>query len=277
MTNVSRSKTSRISTGSKIQFLQILLCVLLGTTVAGSYFMQKMLGEKQHQMLGRMESVSDLMNEIKAIQLDAVQVQQYVQDIAATRGQDGLDDGLDEAATHAESFKKRIADATSMAQKLGASDIVSSLGETSNTFGPYYEMGVAMAKAYVAEGPAGGNKLMSAFDGKATAIGDAMDKLIAIGQSKQNDITKEAAQLQAQNNSFLVALIAVGGFAIFVGVGVVLLTFILQRQASTAQKAADKLSAERAEEAQRNVEIVNSVITKLSGGLQGMAEGHLDH
>jgi methyl-accepting chemotaxis protein len=60
--------------------------------------------------------VVPLINVAKGLELDVGQVQQYLQDISATRGQDGLDSGFKEAEESAESFKKNIAEAKRLAQ-----------------------------------------------------------------------------------------------------------------------------------------------------------------
>ncbi len=53
---------------------------------------------------------------IKDIEIDVVQVQQFLQDYAATRAEDGLDDGLNEAAKAAAAFATHVADAGAIAR-----------------------------------------------------------------------------------------------------------------------------------------------------------------
>jgi methyl-accepting chemotaxis protein len=53
-----------------------------------------------------------LIQTAKEIELDVVQVQQFLSDISATRGQDGLDDGFKEAQRFAEKFDHDVAAAT---------------------------------------------------------------------------------------------------------------------------------------------------------------------
>ena len=56
----------------------------------------------------------------KQIQLDIVQVQQFLTDVSATRGQDGLNDGWAEAQSNSEAFKTDIARAHVLAKELNA-------------------------------------------------------------------------------------------------------------------------------------------------------------
>ena len=116
---------------------------------------------------------------IKDIQLDVVQVQQWITDISATRGLPGFDDGFTEAAAFAEKFKEDVAAARELALALELSDVVVALNEVEKAFGPFYETGVKMGETYVAEGPEAGNVMMEEFDGVAGAMGDNMEALLA--------------------------------------------------------------------------------------------------
>src|SRR3989339_13233 len=120
-----------------------------------------------------------LMVLIKDIQLDVVQVQQWISDISATRGLPGFDDGFTEAANFAQKFGEDVSKARELATKLELTEIVTALNETEKAFKPYYETGVKMGKIYVAEGPEQGNVMMSQFDGVAGAMGENMDALTA--------------------------------------------------------------------------------------------------
>jgi len=130
-----------------------------------------------------LDRVLPLVKTIKDIQFDVVQVQQWLSDISATRGQDGLNDGLDVAASFAKKFNQDVATARDLAGKLELSEVVTSLDAARQAFGPYYEAGQRMAHTYVAEGPAGGNKLMPNFDAAAEAISNAVDKLVTAAET----------------------------------------------------------------------------------------------
>ena len=61
--------------------------------------------------------------------------------------------------------------------------IVDALDQVTVAFGPYYQIGQTMAKAYVADGPTAGNKMMSEFDERCEALSATMETLIALSQS----------------------------------------------------------------------------------------------
>jgi methyl-accepting chemotaxis protein len=108
------------------------------------------------------------------IKFDVVQVQQWLTDISATRGLDGLNDGIDVAADYAEDFQV----ATAQLEELRP-DLAADIDELRTVFAEYHDAGLAMAEAYIAGGPAEGNPMMASFDAAAGAMGETVDRLVA--------------------------------------------------------------------------------------------------
>ena len=115
----------------------------------------------------------DLTASVKDVQFDIVQVQQWLTDVSATRGLDGLNDGPQLAEEYAQKFSEDAGKAKAIALQLGQQVIADSLDQVVSAFPTYYDTGKRMAAAYVAEGPAGGNKLMAEFDASAQTLADA--------------------------------------------------------------------------------------------------------
>jgi methyl-accepting chemotaxis protein len=107
------------------------------------------------------------------IKLDVVQVQQWLTDISATRGRDGLDDGFDVAAEFAADFHAATAELEALRPELGPQ-----LDELEAVFADYHAAGIAMAEAYIEGGPASGNPMMGEFDAAAAAMGETADALV---------------------------------------------------------------------------------------------------
>ena len=140
-----------------------------------------------------------------AVKLDVVQVQQFLTDISATRGLDGLDDGTQKAAEFAKQLATDIATAETLASAAGLADVRTALGDIKTAFGPYYSTGQQMAAAYVASGPEGGNKLMGSFDATAETLGTNVDKLLAGVQAYSDSVRSATAteeQLIADQQAF---------------------------------------------------------------------------
>jgi len=158
------------------------------------------LSENSRELVERMIPLQNLTKDIK---FDVVEVQQWLTDVSATRGLDGLNDGFDAAAEYASRFEVDVAAARTHADALGLAEAVAALDEMRARFAPYYETGQRMANAYVAEGPAGGNKLMGEFDQVAEAMGesvDALSRVIAAESARRLDEMQAAtADVEATN------------------------------------------------------------------------------
>lgn len=115
-----------------------------------------------------------LLNSAHDLKLSVVQVQQWLTDISATRGLDGLNDGFDEAEANAQHFRGLIAELIQLAPE--KSDYFASMLPV---FDRYYAVGKQMAEAYIVDGPAGGNKMMSQFDEAAAAMSETVDQFLA--------------------------------------------------------------------------------------------------
>lgn len=141
---------------------------------------------------------------LKNAQIDAIQVQQWLTDVSATRGLDGLDDGPAEAAKHAESFKQNLDSAYELASLMQADEVKAAITNARSAFPAFYETGRAMADAYVEGGPSSGNAMMETFDTASAniygAIDTSMDELAALSARIAADeaaISKNAASTSA--------------------------------------------------------------------------------
>jgi methyl-accepting chemotaxis protein len=104
------------------------------------------------------------------LKLDVVEVQQWLTDISATRGTEGLDDGFDKAEKYAQDIKVIIEDLKQINP-----ESKTEIAKIEKSFEPYYETGKKMAKAYIDGGPDKGNLYMEEFDSTAEAINSEVD------------------------------------------------------------------------------------------------------
>lgn len=130
-----------------------------------------------HNNLEQINNINDksFTTLLKAEQLkqSVIQVQQWLTDISATRAANGLDDGFDEAAKHAENVQKLLADLAKINPESKPD-----LEEIAQHFDVYYEIGKKMAQAYIDGGPAEGNLMMAEFDSTATDINSSVDVFV---------------------------------------------------------------------------------------------------
>jgi methyl-accepting chemotaxis protein len=153
---------------------------------------------------------------IKTIQIDIIQVQQWLTGISATRGLDGLAGGYDEADKAAEGFEAASAEAEELARAMDLPEAVEAISAVAQVFPAYYAIGHRMAEAYVAEGPAGGNRIMGDFDTVAERLNGELDKLVTLTTDASNKATAgllEQLRTISREARWLVSFMIVLGLA----------------------------------------------------------------
>jgi methyl-accepting chemotaxis protein len=172
-----------VKVNAVVTSVALLFVVFAGGIQFSTYRNTNLLAEvsRNYDVLDKF--VIPLINFAKSLELDVSQVQQYLSDISATRGQDGLDTGFQEAEESAESFKKNIAEVRRLAEQIRNRELIDSVNQLAANFDPYYEIGKEMAAAYMKEGPAGGNPKMPDFDKQADAMRDELTKVIDLSRT----------------------------------------------------------------------------------------------
>lgn len=125
-------------------------------------------------------------------QIAVIQVQQFLSDISATRGLDGLNDGFSKAEENAQLFAKDLTELERIAP-----EYQQHYGKLRQNFAQYYDVGKQMAKAYVDQGPVGGNAMMGQFDKVAETMVHELNQFVA--EVQQN--TSRAIHTAAENAS----------------------------------------------------------------------------
>ncbi len=145
------------------------------------------------QTTAALEGDRDLVAAVLNLKLDVVQVQQFLTDVSATRGLDGLYDGFDKAKAFADKFAVDLSSASKLAETLHLPAVSDALGKLDGAFEPYYATGQKMAQAYVAEGPQAGNVLMGDFDATASEMGASVDAMLAAVETSSAEARSTAA------------------------------------------------------------------------------------
>ncbi len=132
-----------------------------------------------------------------------VQVQQWLTDVSATRGLDGLDDGFHKAAAYAQKARELI-------PRLETADPESreQYRHMLRTFDAYYASGEQMARLYVAQGPQGGNPFMGQFDAAAETMSQSVDELLR-GADKRRTAIQSSLADAIDNASWLIGLLSI--------------------------------------------------------------------
>ena len=207
--------------------LGLVIVLMVGLTVYIEYSVLDVIPDIERQVestVEQREHVYPLAIEIQNIKFHVVQVQQWLTDISATRGLDGLNDGFDVAAEHAALFKESVEAVESHLRVLGLSEQLALVEPVRAAFGPYYNAGQAMAKAYIEGGPESGNKMMGGFDSAAEGMAESVDALAGsvftvVKDRMELSVTQSQAVLDKQN-SISDAVLAVCGAIIILVIGV---------------------------------------------------------
>ncbi|MGE0080179.1 MAG: methyl-accepting chemotaxis protein [Thiohalomonadaceae bacterium] len=142
-----------------------------------------------------------LLEKAHRIKLATVQVQQWLTDVSATRGRDGLDDGFAEAERYAKVFRETLAELIRLDP-----EHASRYRAIAPDFEAYYDGGRQMAEAYVAGGPEAGNPMMAGFDTVAAQLTGAVDTLVADMKQRSDDLLgAQQVQLRRARTVLLLA------------------------------------------------------------------------
>ncbi len=142
----------------KAKFLSVLGVVFLILLIQ-NWVVLSSVSRSQSALEHQQNVVVPLNKALVGLELSVIQIQQFLTDVSATRAQDGLSDGFDIAA---EFYDKANKELDRLAQ---FRDYISSdLDVIRKDLDEYYQLGQAMARAYVEGGPALGNAMMGRFD-----------------------------------------------------------------------------------------------------------------
>lgn len=172
-----------------------------------------------HQSVHKVSEQS-VRHALMATEMDknVVQIQQFLSDISATQGRDGLTDGFDQAK---QNFEKLMASLEYFEKHFAVT------GETADAdrirgihsgASDYYLAGQQMASAYVAGGASAGNKLMPAFDVASERLQAALVPFVRsqVERMKADLGAAEDKTTQIQESSLYVVVV-VGALAVLVG------------------------------------------------------------
>ncbi|WP_431856697.1 methyl-accepting chemotaxis protein [Azospirillum sp.] len=232
------SLINRLSIRSKIA---LAFGLVVASIIASSLLVHRNVREQGRQLdvIERaaeevLAQVVPLAQGVLDLRYDVAQVQQWLTDVSATRGLDGLDDGPKKAEEFADRFAADLTLALARADALNLPDVRAELLATRERFTPYYQTGQRMARAYVEGGPEAGNALMGDFDATAEGLAQRLDRLAElVGQASAarfQGLKGAVATIEVSNDGIRDVLILATAFSVVAALAsVVVLGFILSR------------------------------------------------
>jgi methyl-accepting chemotaxis protein len=144
-----------------------------------------------------------------------VEIQQWLTDISATRGQDGLNDGFDEAEKSYNFVINGLSKFKEMYEKENNTAGVQKIQELKGRVDAYNETGKKMAKAYIEAGTGAGNKIMGDFDRASDALSEVLEPFV---KEQIDNMEKKLGTVSSSVNDVRNAIVALNIFLIFTGI-----------------------------------------------------------
>lgn len=221
------------------------------------------------------------------MQLKKTEVQQFLSDFGATRGEDGLDDGLEEAANNARLFREDVRKLTAILSNQSDLEGVQLCKQTEKQFEEFFTVGKQMANTYATGGTKAGNEFMPQFDAESIAISDLLEQ---VNQKYANEVETNLEAIYTKVNGMMTTIIVVSLLALAAAlvfslwmsratvrtVQEIVRTLTESGQGVTAASqeiaSASQTLAQGASEQAASVEEMRSVVEELAGMTQKSAE-----
>lgn len=180
--------------------IYLILGVLAITLITQSVLQYTHSERVREQMIYLSGTQTKIMNQLHLMQVATIQIQQWLTDISATRGQDGLNDGFNEAASSVALFREAVAQLDVLDTRSGI-DYASLIP----VMEVYYKTGTKMANAYIEGGAPAGNKIMAEFDQAALDIYGEIEIITErLNTLRANAFEKELKATQSSESMILV-------------------------------------------------------------------------
>ncbi|MEM5473019.1 methyl-accepting chemotaxis protein [Hoeflea sp. AS60] len=175
--------------------------------------------------------ITELAVLITGIELDIVSTQEALTDVSATRGLDGLDDGFALADESAQDLATKANRVIEIGDSLSDPSLRAAMAALTDKFAIFRTSGIEMAQAYVAGGPAEGNKLMGSFDQVADNLQQEILASASAVQAAQNRIEAEIESRVAEMNSGAENSVMIGTIfaAIALTLGLALMVYVSRK------------------------------------------------
>jgi methyl-accepting chemotaxis protein len=149
----------------------------------------------------------------KDMDKNVVQIQQFLSDVSATRGRDGMDDGFKNAQDNFDALNVSLAKFEKHFNENGDAASAKRIQDVRNSAKFYFETGQTMAKAYVAGGPESGNKLMGGFDGASEELQKALEPFVKSQVKQMQDDLANTEVKANQISTTALEIVAVAAIA----------------------------------------------------------------
>ena len=198
-----------------------------------------------HQVASRISEIQsrhlEVLGLLSSLEKDIIQIQQYLTDVSATRGQNGLQKGFLMAERHYRDLQRRLDTLERLCRLQGDQTCLQTVAELKEEVPPYYQTGRLMARLYVQAGPEKGNPLMIRFDEASQRLTSALRFLL--NSEKKRLLQGLEASKRATGRLKLLVGVLVGALLVFFTAS----AFLFSRQLSQGLRQGVSLAATMAQ------------------------------
>lgn len=173
------------------QILVVVSAVVLGVLLLTAAVNYKSMSVIEEHSSEQSEEVLPNLFDFLNLQLNIIQVQQWLTDVSATRAEDGFDDGYSEAGKYFMNANLVLDRLIKAHKELGEDEMVRELEGFKVDLQEYYVVAVEMANTYVSKGTGEGNKIMEKLDPFTEKLSSKLDKWVGEHQKEYSEAAKE--------------------------------------------------------------------------------------
>lgn len=198
-------------------FVSVIVVGVLLLTTAANYksisVIEKHSNEQSQEVLPNLFDFLEL-------QLNIIQVQQWLTDVSATRAEEGFADGYTEAGKYFMSANLVLERLIKVHKELGEDDMVRELEGFKTDLQEYYVIAVEMANTYINKGTSEGNKVMEKLDPFAEKLSSKLGKWVEEHKKEYDEAAKEINhnisdfEVQSMVLSLILIVVVSSGFIV---------------------------------------------------------------
>jgi methyl-accepting chemotaxis protein len=201
---------------------------------------------------------------------NVVQIQQFLSDVSATRGKDGLDDGFAKAQENFDALNIALAKFEKHFSNVGDPDSLKHIQTIKSGALAYFAAGQRMAMTYVASGAEAGNKLMPGFDSASESLQKALEPFVKAQVDKMKTDLGAASEKTADISKAAIVIVAMAiALALLVAFAVIVsITRPLSAALAVAEDVAAGNLGRKIESDQSEIGQLLAPLAKMQGTLQ---------
>ncbi len=252
----SEKRTNIFSGISGMVFIPLLIMLIVVIGLSANTLLT--LNKTASQMQAVVNKYFYTEMQVKDLQFHIVEIQQYLTDISTTRGENGLDDGYEEAKN---AYDSAIADIKEI-EEIGVVE-GTDFNQLTTQLNDFYSTGVDMADLYVTKGTEAGNAYMENFDQTSLELNDSMDTM----RETVNELTMSAVE-ELQKLGMIASICTI----IMIAVTALIIIFTMIRLMTGVVRPVKKLLAATKNLAQPDGDLTKKITGKYKNEMKDLAQ-----